>query len=54
LLFTDVLAVTGVIRVRAVIVGWAGNSGYRSVGDTGAAVLQGTDELSSATPEKLL
>ena len=32
----------------------AGIAGYRSLGNTGAAVLQGTDELSSATTEKLL
>ena len=37
--------------------GWSdrsGNIGYPSLGDTGAAVLQGRDELSSATTENLL
>jgi hypothetical protein len=32
----------------------SGNSGYRCLGDTGDAVLQGRDELSSAATEKLL
>ena len=41
-------------RVRTGFSDRSGNSGYASVDDTGAAVLQGTDELSCATAEKLL